>query len=80
MSDLDLPPCSGTPARSPPQWSGLRDAIARAQRLVDSPRPSDGYPLAWCVEGFYLGDISALAATTLRAADPRPEGRPGPIQ
>jgi hypothetical protein len=67
VSDLDLPPRS------------IRDAVARVQRLADTPRPPDGYPLAWCVEAFYLGDVPALAAATL-LADARPEGRPWPIQ
>ncbi len=42
--------------------------VARVQRLADTPRPEAGYPLAWQVEAYYLGDVSALAAAALRAA------------
>lgn len=75
VSDLDLPPCSAPPPGSRPQWSGLREAIDRVQWLGDTVRPYDGYPLIWCVESFYLGDMSALAAASLRATDARPDDR-----
>lgn len=47
--------------------SVLRELIARAQRLVDTPQPAEGYPLAWHVEAANVGDLSAFAAASLRA-------------
>ena len=34
--------------------------VARVQDLVDS-RPPGEYPIAWCIEASYLGDINAIA-------------------
>lgn len=34
--------------------------VARAQHLIDS-RPRDAYPLAWCIEASYIGDLTAIA-------------------
>jgi hypothetical protein len=44
-----------------------QELIARAQRLVDTPRPTGGYPLAWHVEALHVGDLNAIAAVALRA-------------
>jgi hypothetical protein len=35
--------------------------VARVQALVDS-RPPGEYPVAWCIEASYLGDLTAIAA------------------
>src|ERR1035437_1820487 len=35
--------------------------VARVQDLVDS-RPPGEYPLDWCVEASYLGDLNAIGA------------------
>ena len=43
---------------------------SRAQHLVDS-RPPGPYQLKWCQEALYVGDLTALAAVSLR----RPAGR-----
>ena len=45
-----------------------QDWIARAQRLVDMPRPMGGYPLALHVEALHVGDLTALAAAVLGPA------------
>jgi hypothetical protein len=37
------------------------------QRLIDSPRPYDGYPLEWHVEALNVGDLTAIAMFALRA-------------
>jgi hypothetical protein len=50
-----------------PKSSMLKKLVARAQRLVDAPRPTEGYPLAWHVEAMNVGDMSAIAAESLRA-------------
>jgi hypothetical protein len=44
--------------------------IDRAQRLVDTPRPPGGYPLAWHVEARHVGDLATLALAALRAPGP----------
>jgi hypothetical protein len=51
--------------------SNPQQILARVQRLLDTPRPAGGHPLAWSVEAFYIGDLSAIAAATLRAARSR---------
>jgi hypothetical protein len=53
-----------------------RELIARLQRLLDMPRPVDGYPLEWFVEASQLGDVTALAMISLRSAERR-AGRVG---
>jgi hypothetical protein len=46
-----------------------RDLLARAQELVDD-RPEDGvHPLEWAVPAKFLGDMTALAAASLRSPD-----------
>ena len=47
--------------------------VARGQHLVDS-RPAHAYPLAWCVEANFIGDLSAMAMLAASAAAPnRPQ-------
>jgi len=49
---------------------------SRAQHLVDS-RPPGAYRLKWCQEALYVGDLTALAAVSLRGpADGAPESDP----
>jgi hypothetical protein len=43
--------------------------IARVERLVDTPRPPDGYSLEWCVEAKHVGDLGAIAITAMRTPD-----------
>jgi hypothetical protein len=40
--------------------------VARAQHLIDS-RPRDAYPLAWCIEASYIGDLPAIAMVAASA-------------
>jgi hypothetical protein len=47
---------------------GVEDVLARAERLIDSPRPYDGYPLEWHVEALNVGDLTAIAIVALRAS------------
>jgi hypothetical protein len=35
--------------------------VVRVQHLVDS-RPPGEYPVDWCIEASYLGDLTAIAA------------------
>jgi hypothetical protein len=51
----------GGPLRS------VEDVLTRAERLIDSPRPYDGYPLEWHVEALNVGDLTAIAMFALRA-------------
>ena len=44
------------------------DVVDRAQRLIDSPRPYDGYPLEWHFEALNVGDLTAIATVALRAS------------
>ena len=41
--------------------------MARVQRLSEAPRPDGGYPLTHSVEAYFLGDMTALAAATIRS-------------
>jgi len=45
----------------------VKSLLDGAQRLVDS-RPSSGYPVDWCVEAAYIGDLGAIAAAAVIAA------------
>jgi hypothetical protein len=50
---------------------GAQSVLDRAQRLVDSPAPRNGYSVAWYLQADMLGDLSsigALAAMAARAA------------
>jgi hypothetical protein len=67
VSDLDFPFRSGATFRG--SLCGVRDLVGRAQRLVDSPRPVGGYPLAWHVEALHVGDLTAIAVAALRASE-----------
>ncbi len=49
-----------------PLWGGSNEIIARVGRLIETPRPADGYPLEWAVEAFFLGDATAIATLSLR--------------
>ncbi len=69
--------------RRQPSVQDVDTLLARAQHLVDT-RPRDGYPLAWCIEASYIGDLTAMAmvaATVSGVASPRPRagGRGGGI-
>jgi hypothetical protein len=46
----------------------VADVLARAERLIDAPRPYDGYPLEWHVEAWNVGDLTAIAMVALRAS------------
>jgi hypothetical protein len=41
--------------------------IARVQGLCETPRPEGGYPLATYVEGYFLGDITAIVTAAIRS-------------
>jgi hypothetical protein len=57
-----------------PQDPDAKELIARAQRLADTPRPPEGYPLDWCVEAKHVGDLTAIAVTALREPIQYPAG------
>jgi hypothetical protein len=62
----------GTPFRG--EGSARVDALmARAQRLVDAPRPAGSDSLAWHVEAQFMGDLTALVVAALRANRPSPD-------
>jgi hypothetical protein len=56
------------------QGPSAEELIARAQRLVDTPRPPDGYSLESYVEAKHVGDLNAIAITALRAPIEYPTG------
>lgn len=66
MRDFDLPSDGGPPFGGAGSLLTAGEAIDRVQALIDAPEPYDGYPLVWQVETYYLGDISAIAAASLR--------------
>ena len=41
--------------------------ISRVQSLSQTPRSEDGYPIATYVEGYFLGDMTAIAAAVIRS-------------
>jgi hypothetical protein len=49
-----------------PDGASLPDLIARAQELVDAEPGAAGHPLEWAVPAYFLGDLTALAAASLR--------------
>jgi hypothetical protein len=55
-----------------PAGPSAEELIARAQRLVDTPRPPDGYSLEWCVEAKHVGDLNAIAIAAIRASPQYP--------
>jgi hypothetical protein len=69
MSDRDRPPREEAPTGGEGSECDVQELIARGQRLVDSPRPWDGYPLEWHAEAWLVGDLAALAAVALLRRD-----------
>jgi hypothetical protein len=55
-----------------PRGPSAEDLIARAQRLIETPRPPDGYSVGWCVAAKHLGDLGAIAITAIRAEMDQP--------
>jgi hypothetical protein len=49
------------------QLPTVHQVIARVQRLCELPRPESRYPLAGYVEAYFLGDITAITAATIRS-------------
>ena len=44
-----------------------QDLLAKAQALVDA-KPEGGHPLEWAVPAYFLGDMTALVASSLRSS------------
>ena len=61
MSDQETPKPSVDARERRLSMQRVDTVAARVQHLVDS-RPPDEYPLAWCIEASYLGDLTAIAA------------------
>jgi hypothetical protein len=47
--------------------TSAQDLIAQAQALVDAKPRDGGHPLEWTVPAYFVGDMTALAAASLRA-------------
>ena len=56
-----------------PRGPSAQELISRAQRLIDTPRPPDGYSVEWCVEAKHLGDLNAIAIAAIRAEPDEPD-------
>jgi hypothetical protein len=67
MPDNPLSSGGVTPLGSGDSLRSLQEMLTRAQCLVDAPRPASGQSLAWYVDAFYVGDLTAIAAAALRA-------------
>lgn len=63
--------------RGQPSVQDVGTIVARAQHLIDS-RPRDAYPLAWCIEASYIGDLTAIAMVAASAAGL--DGRKSPVR
>jgi hypothetical protein len=51
---------------APPGAPGAEELLARVQELVDD-RPVEGpCPIEWAVPAYFLGDMGALAAVSIR--------------
>jgi hypothetical protein len=70
MSDSDDAQRTSARTRNAAAQQLTASVASRAQHLVDS-RPPGPYQLKWCQEALYVGDLTALAAVSLR----RPAGR-----
>jgi hypothetical protein len=51
----------------PDEEPSPQSLLARAQELVDAKPADGGHPLEWTVPAYFLGDMTALAAASLRA-------------
>ena len=67
MSEADWFRSCGIPAGEGAGLPDVGELIVRAQRLVDSPRPEDGYPLRWYIEAALIGDSTAITAAALQS-------------
>lgn len=76
MPDFDFRVGSDAPTEGGGALRSVEDVLARAERLIDSPRPYDGYPLEWHVEAWNVGDLTAIAMVALRA--PTSKSAPDP--
>jgi hypothetical protein len=45
----------------------LQQVLARVQQLCETLRPDGGYPVATYIEGYFLGDVTAIVAAKLRS-------------
>jgi hypothetical protein len=66
-SDLS---CGGGAPGGPGSLRATTALVAHGQRLVDTPRPEGGYPLAWHVKAMLVGDLPALAVAVARGTRP----------
>jgi hypothetical protein len=67
VSELDSPFRSGDPTGGRGESRSVQGLTARAQRLIDLPRPVGGYSLEWHVEALHVGDLTAIAVAALRS-------------
>jgi hypothetical protein len=68
VPDFDFSVRGGAPTGDGRPLRSAEDVVARAQRLIDSPRPYDGYPLEWHFEALNVGDLTAIAMVALRTS------------
>ena len=68
MPDFDFSVRAGAPTGGEEPSRSVEDVVLRAQRLIDSPRPYDGYPLEWHFEALNVGDLTAIAMVALSAS------------
>jgi hypothetical protein len=68
VPDFDFSVHGAAPTGGGEPLRTVDDVVARAQRLIDSPQPYDGYPLEWHFEALNVGDLTAIAIAALRAS------------
>jgi hypothetical protein len=49
------------------QMPTVEQIVARVRSLCDTPKPEGRYPLATYVEGYFLGDITAIVTAAMRS-------------
>ena len=68
VSEFDFSAYRDLPTEGSGRLRTADDVVDRAQRLIDSPRPDDGYPLEWHFEALNVGDLTAIAIAALRTS------------
>ena len=54
---------------APPGAPSAKELLARVQELVDDRPIAGPCPIEWAVPAYFLGDMGALAAVSLRSED-----------
>ena len=62
-----MPELDWTPRKALGELPTVDEVISRVQSLSQPRGPGGAYPLATYVEGYFLGDMTAIAAAVIRS-------------